>query len=71
MSKEEAAKYGIVKKKVTLESEFETIKNVSLKLLKILKNNVTIIYHYFCLQIDINNWENKRGPRPWESAPES
>ncbi|KAI9555349.1 hypothetical protein GHT06_017864 [Daphnia sinensis] len=48
LSKDEAEKWGITKKdksEVTLESEFEKVK-----------------------QIDINNWENKRGPRPWEEV---
>ncbi|XP_057381785.1 cytochrome c oxidase assembly protein COX16 homolog, mitochondrial-like [Daphnia carinata] len=48
LSKEEAEKFGIKKKdksEVTLESEFEKVK-----------------------EININNWENKRGPRPWEEV---
>jgi len=36
-------KYGIEKKKVTLEEEYEKIK-----------------------EVDIDSWENIRGPRPWE-----
>ncbi|XP_015908117.2 cytochrome c oxidase assembly protein COX16 homolog, mitochondrial [Parasteatoda tepidariorum] len=40
---ENLEKYGIKKKKVTLEEEYEKIK-----------------------QLDIDNWENIRGPRPWE-----
>jgi len=68
LSKEEAAKYGIVKKKVTLESEYETIKNASLNVLifKSLYNHIIHDFFLLLFQIDINNWENKRGPRPWE-----
>lgn len=40
---ENLAKLGIKKKKVTLEEEYEKIK-----------------------QLDIDSWENIRGPRPWE-----
>ncbi|EFX90458.1 hypothetical protein DAPPUDRAFT_39440 [Daphnia pulex] len=50
LDKEEAEKWGILKKdksEVTLETEFEKVKQVSL--------------------ID---WENKRGPRPWEQVTE-
>ncbi|XP_046650829.1 cytochrome c oxidase assembly protein COX16 homolog, mitochondrial-like isoform X1 [Daphnia pulicaria] len=50
LDKEEAEKWGILKKdksEVTLETEFEKVK-----------------------QIDISDWENKRGPRPWEQVTE-
>ncbi|ENN75362.1 cytochrome c oxidase assembly protein COX16 homolog, mitochondrial [Dendroctonus ponderosae] len=51
LSYEESQKHGIEKKKpgeVTLESEYEKIKN-----------------------LDLDNWKQIRGPRPWEEKDES
>lgn len=78
LSREEAAKFGVVKKpkgSVTIESEFEKIKQVTnlvtthlcfCFLLIHVEFFIFVLLTFYAEQIDINNWEQKRGPRPWE-----
>lgn len=53
---------------MTLESEFEKIKEVTHLHTKTSKHlrKMVLLPSYLLFQIDIDHWENKRGPRPWE-----